>query len=263
MTNRKASNYHYNTEGLFSSQYNENTAIHGVPKYNMPDLMKINNGSAVSQEPRINVASGDYTIANNGPYFEDIYTKDSYANGRQTMVDNMSIIPVNDGFRKRTKENWTPPYTDFTSQLSPDMGMSSAGKTNTYLTDNVCTKEKFFGINTESDCFLYSVIFGILFVIFIVWGINKLAKEQTGKKIFKGGYSTYTFTNNRITKPITRNNNSPVFSSSQNKIPLRKNSLDIPSHKEKTTGGINLNPPDNKSDTNNIVTSKITNYDII
>ena len=204
MANRKCSNYHYNTDGLFSSQYNENTSVHCGPKYDFPDLMKINNGGAISNEPRINVASGDYYIANNGPYFEDIYTGEQYANGRQTMVKDMSILPMNQAKKAGFKENWTGTYTDFTSKLSPDSGMSSAGRTNTYLIDNVCGKENFLGIETQYGCVIAAVIFIILFIFLAYLLINHYAKKQIGKKIFKGGHENYSFSSKAISYPNNR-----------------------------------------------------------
>ena len=94
--------------------------------------MKVNGGSATSTEPRINLASGDYLVANNGPQFEDMYSGGSWANGRNTMVKDMSMggnpapkkqngtpmftnMAANAPYPTPQIEKWTPTYTDFTS----------------------------------------------------------------------------------------------------------------------------------------------------
>lgn len=229
-SDRNCSTHKYNTNGLFSAQYSDDTSLHcGQQNIGMPDFMKINGGAAISGQPRINYASGDYQLGNNGPYFQDIYTGTSYSNGRNSLVQNMSMqgspvekkqngtpmftnIAGNSPYPTPTigqngqqpaKENYTrfPEYTDFTSQSAPDIAISSAGRTNTHLTDNVCgknragerkgDKEKFSlcGINIENSCAILGVIVGIIVIVLMFWLINKYSRKSFGKPIFKGGMS--------------------------------------------------------------------------
>ena len=173
---RFCKNHKYNTEGLFSAQYNDNSSLHcGQENIKLFDYTKMNGGAAITDNVRVNVASGDYELANNGPYFQDIYTEEDYANGRNSIVSSMSV--VNQAKNPR-REKFCPEYTDFTSKSSPYLGLSSSGRSTNGLNgdddqslgDKI--KEGFinFGEDLSSPvgCVIMGIIAGII-VIIIIW----------------------------------------------------------------------------------------------
>ena len=207
-SSRNCPNHKYNTGGLFSAQYNENSSIHcGQQELQFPALMKMQGGSALPEDTHINIASGDYLLANNGPSFSDMYTNTSWANGRNTMVNDMSFksggkVPrgpngapafANVSPTSAPKEKWTS-INDFTSKINTDYGMSSAGATNTYLGDNVypCppaknAAEKFCAAcASKSGCAVIGVIVAIIAIVFFIWLANKISRKSNRKELFGG-----------------------------------------------------------------------------
>ncbi len=207
-SSRNCPTHKINTGGLFSAFYNENSSIHcGQQNLKFPALMKMQGGSALPDDTNINLASGDYLLANNGPSFCDMYTNASWANGRNTMVNDMSLksggkVPrgpngapafanVSPTAAPPKKEKWTS-INDFTSKINTDYGMSSAGATNTYLGDNVLpcksqetAAEKFCAAcASPSGCVIIALIAAILVIVFFIWMSNKISQKACRKDIF-------------------------------------------------------------------------------
>jgi hypothetical protein len=85
---RNCKNHKYNTEGLFTGFYNENSSIHcGQQHIKMPFYQKATGGTALPDSVYVNVSPGEQLVANNGVEYTDIQTESSMAALRTGFVD--------------------------------------------------------------------------------------------------------------------------------------------------------------------------------
>lgn len=88
-SSRDCKNHKYNTEGLFTGFYNENSSIHcGQQHIQMPFYQKATGGTALPDSVYVNVSPGEQLVANNGVEYTDIQTESSMAGMRTAFLDS-------------------------------------------------------------------------------------------------------------------------------------------------------------------------------
>ena len=198
---RFCKNHKYNTEGLFSGFYNENSSIHcGQQNIEMPRYQKLIGGSALPGNVYVNVSPGEQLTANNGVEFTDIHTDSSMAGMRTGYAELEKDPSINlSGRQVAKKENF---YTDYSSKPSGyEYGnMSTSSTVVKPLLSSIqppspkqpaqSTTEKFCAAcKSPCGCAVIGVIMAILIVWLLVLWFNHWSKSKTGRGIFYGGSS--------------------------------------------------------------------------
>ena len=195
-SSRFCKNHKYNTEGLFSGFYNENSAIHcGQQQIEMPRYQKSIGGAAFPGNVYTNVSPGEQLTANNGVEHTDIYTNSSQAGMRTGFVEleknpSINLMASTSGVKK---EGFTPDYSSRPGGYEPgNMGTSSTAVKpfmSTIMPD-ACksVSEKFCAACASPyGCAVLGVIVAILVIWLLIKWFNCWSKENTGRKIFTGG----------------------------------------------------------------------------
>jgi hypothetical protein len=199
---RFCQNHKYNTGGLFSGFYNENSSLHcGQQHIQLPKFEKMNGGSALPGTTCINVSPGEQLVANNGKEYTDVHINSNLASmrtgfvapGTESMINpSLSIAqsrsPKKEGFANTTNPAFT---SDPLGIRGPLMTSSTAV---TGLPDNVCGRkkrsatEKFCSACTSPcGCTILGIIVAILAVVLLMKFANCWSHDRTGRKIFNGG----------------------------------------------------------------------------
>lgn len=199
---RFCQNHKYNTEGLFTAFYNENSSLHcGQQHIQLPKFEKMNGGSALPGTTCINVSPGEQLVANNGNEYTDVHLNSNLASmrtgyiapGTGGMVNPSPSIsqaksPKKEGFANTTRPAFT---SDPLGIRGPIMTGSTAV---TRLPDHVCggkkqsATEKFCSAcASPQGCTVLGIIVAILAVVVLMKFANGWAHDRTGRKIFNGG----------------------------------------------------------------------------
>ena len=194
-SSRFCKNHKYNTEGLFTGFYNENSSIHcGQQNMELPRYQKSMGGSALPGNVYTNISPGEQLVANNGVEFTDIYTNSAMAGMRTGFVElekNPSInlsaktSPKKEGFNTAfsTEPGGSEPGFMMTSSTVVEPLLSSIDKPAAKT-----TAEKFCSAcASPCGCTVLGIIVAILVVWLLIKWFNRWSKEHTGRKIFKGG----------------------------------------------------------------------------
>lgn len=205
---RFCENHKYNTGGLFTAFYNENSSLHcGQQNITLPRYEKTLGGSALPGNVCINIQPGEQIVANNGKEHTDMYMNSNLASMRTGFVEpgTKEMSPgvvvasrINGG--KAKKEGF---YTDFTSDPMQYRGSrntsSTAVKT---LGETIGCKEN-SGVEkfcaacaSPCGCAVLGVIVALLAIWLLVKFSNCWAYKYTRKKIFTGGMTSSSFHGN-------------------------------------------------------------------
>lgn len=204
---RFCQNHKYNTGGLFSGFYNENSSLHcGQQHIQLPKFEKMNGGSALPGTTCINVSPGEQLVANNGMEYTDVHINSNLASMRTGFVapgtENMTTPSASSArTTQRKKEgfaNTTSPA--FTSDPLGIRGpLMTSSTTVTGLTDHVCggkkqsVGEKFCAAcASPCGCTILAVLVAAIAIALLMKFANCWARDRTGRKIFEGG-AKYSF----------------------------------------------------------------------
>ena len=195
-SSRFCKNHKYNTEGLFSAFYNENSSIHcGQQQIEMPRYQKAIGGTAFSGNFYTNVSPGEQLTANNGVEFTDVYTNSAQAGMRTGFVElqkdpSINLMASTSGVKK---EGFTPDYSSKPGGWEPGNNSTSSTAVKPFMSTimpNMCksVSEKFCAA-CASPC--GCAVLGVIVAILVIWLLIKCfdcwSKENTGRKIFTGG----------------------------------------------------------------------------
>ena len=200
---RFCKNHKYNTEGLFTAFYNENSSLHcGQQHIQLPKFEKMNGGSALPGTTCINVSPGEQLVANNGREHTDIHLNSNFASMRTGFVppgtENMVASSTAAALAKPAKkEGFCSTDPSFTSDPMGWRGSQMTSSTaTTKFTDNVCgghnkqknAVEKFCSAcASPCGCTILGIIVAVLVVVLLMKFANCWSKKHTGRAIFKGG----------------------------------------------------------------------------
>jgi hypothetical protein len=195
-SSRFCKNHKYNTEGLFSGFYNENSSIHcGQQHIEMPRYQKSIGGAALPGNVYVNLSPGEQLQANNGVEYTDIHTDSSMAGMRTGFVELQKDPSINLTVRSTgdKKEGFFTDYSSRPGGYEPgNMSTSSTAvkPLMTTIMPNSCksVSEKFCAAcASPCGCAVLGVIVAILVIWLLIKCFNCWSKEHTGRKIFTGG----------------------------------------------------------------------------
>ena len=202
---RFCKNHKYNTGGLFTAFYNENSSLHcGQQHIQLPKFEKMNGGSALPGTTCINVSPGEQLVANNGKEYTDVHINSNLASmrtgfvapGTENMIASSTAAAKAGPARKEGFCSTDPAFT------SDPMGWRGSQMTSstatTKLTDNVCgghnkmknknMVEKFCSACASPyGCTILGIIVAVLVVVLLMKFANCWTKDHTGRAVFKGG----------------------------------------------------------------------------
>ena len=193
-SSRFCKNHKYNTEGLFTGFYNENSSIHcGQQNIEMPRYQKSIGGSALPGNVYTNVSPGEQLTANNGVEFTDIYTNSSMAGMRTGFVELEKNPSINLSSRTGAKkEGFNPDFTTKPGGSEPGWISTSSTTVKPLLSTidkPVKTVAEKFCAACASPC--GCSVLGIIVAILVIWLLIKFfdcwSKKHTGRSVFKGG----------------------------------------------------------------------------
>ena len=193
-SSRFCKNHKYNTEGLFTGFYNENSSIHcGQQNIEMPRYQKSIGGSALPGNVYTNVSPGEQLTANNGVEFTDIYTNSSMAGMRTGFVELEKNPSINLSATTGTKkEGFNPDFTTKPGGSEPGWNSTSSTAVKPLLSTidkPVKTVAEKFCAACASPC--GCSVLGIIVAILVIWLLIKFfncwSKKYTGRDVFKGG----------------------------------------------------------------------------
>lgn len=201
---RFCKNHKYNTEGLFTAFYNENSALHcGQQNIHLPKFEKMNGGSALPGTTCVNVSPGEQLASSNGREYPDVHLNPNLASMRTGFVapgTESMVAPSTAAVIAKTskKEGFCSTDPAFTSDPLGWRGSQMTSSTaTTKLTDNVCggydrnkknAVEKFCSAcASPCGCTILGIIVAILVVILLMKFANCWTKNHTGRAVFNGG----------------------------------------------------------------------------
>lgn len=193
-SSRFCKNHKYNTEGLFTGFYNENSSIHcGQQNMEMPFYQKSMGGSALPGNVYTNVSPGEQLTANNGVEFTDIYTNSAMAGMRTGFVELEKNPSINLSAKTNPKKEGF--YTDYSTKqcgYEPGNMMTSSTPVKPLLSTidkpAKTTAEKFCSAcASPCGCAVLGIIVAILVIWLLIKWFNCWSKENTGRGIFNGG----------------------------------------------------------------------------
>lgn len=193
-SSRFCKNHKYNTEGLFTGFYNENSSIHcGQHNMEMPFYQKSMGGSALPGNVYTNVSPGEQLTANNGVEFTDIYTNSAMAGMRTGFVELEKNPSIN--LSSKTNPNKEGFDTDFSTEPGgSEMGymmtsstpvqplLSSINKPAKTATEKFCA-----ACASPCGCTVLGIIVAILAIWLLIRWFSCRSKAHTGRGIFRGG----------------------------------------------------------------------------
>lgn len=212
-SSRFCKNHKYNTEGLFTGFYNENSSIHcGQQNIEMPRYQKSIGGSALPGNVYVNVSPGEQLTANNGVEFTDIHTNSNMAGMRTGFVELEKNPSINLSARTASgnKEGFNPDYSSRPGGYEPGNMSTSSTAVKPLLStiDSECKSatEKFCAAcASPCGCTVLGIIVAILVIWLLIKWFNCWSKGETGRGIFKGG--SFNSINWRSGKKSTGNMN--------------------------------------------------------
>ena len=197
---RFCQNHKYNTEGLFTAFYNENSSIHcGQQNIQLPKFEKMNGGSALPGTTCINVSPGEQLVANNGKEYTDVHINSNLASMRTGFVapGTESMIAATTAARigQAKKEGFCSTDPGFTSDPMGWRGSQMTSSTAvTKLTDNVCGGKKKNAVEkfcsacaTPYGCTILGIIVAVLAIVLLMKFANCWSGKHTGRSVFNGG----------------------------------------------------------------------------
>jgi hypothetical protein len=193
---RFCKNHKYNTEGLFTGFYNENSSVHcGQENIKMPRYQKLMGGSALPGNVYVNVSPGEQLEANNGVEFTDINTDSSMAGMRTGFVDLQKYPSLNlyNMSANAKKEGFSPDYSSRPGGYEYGNMSTSSTAVKPLLSSMDSTKpkgavEKFCSACTSPwGCAVLSLVIVVIIIFLLIKLFNQWSRDKTGRTIFKGG----------------------------------------------------------------------------
>lgn len=221
---RFCKNHKYNTGGLFTAFYNENSSLHcGQEHIEYPKFEKSCGGSALPGNTYLNVQPGEQLVACNGREYTDMYTNSNIASMRTGYIEPGKsspspgvVVAQRTGGKSVKKEGFAnttdPAFTTHPLGLQgSQMTSSTAVKP---LVDYVCGGKKKTGVEkfcaacaSPCGCAVLGVIVAILAIWLLVKCSDCWARDKTGRGIFTvGGMNSINVRGNQGNMNITGGN---------------------------------------------------------